>query len=412
MTLGLFGYGTVGESLYKLIETTPELGVTIKKVCVRYNDKKRSAPKELFTVNRDEILKDPDIDTVVELISDADAAYTIVKFAIEHGKHVVTANKKMLAAHLPELIALHKQHNVSLLYEASACGSIPIIRNLEEYYDNDKLYSIKGVVNGSTNYILTSMFEEQKSFKEALAKAQELGFAEADPSLDIEGHDAANKWCILLKHAYGIDVHPSNLTYTGIESIDEADASYATERGWVIRLVAYACALPNGKTAAFVIPAFVHKTDQLAFVRHEYNGVVMDTKFSSIQFLYGKGAGGNPTAGAVLSDISTLRYHYTYEYRKQHFSEQNSLSDDYFVQAYVRYPSSAEAPTHYFVAMNEWQNNGDTNFVKGTVHASLLPKLLQEKHYTVVLLPNAVVSSEDVKALDKVSGKIHVPTLN
>ena len=208
LQIGLFGFGVVGEGIYKVLLQTPSLSAAIKKVCIKHADKKRDADASLFTTRYEEILNDPEIDLVVELIDDAKEAYKIVSTALKNKKSVVSANKKMIAEHLPELISLQNENGVSFLYEAAVCGSIPIIRNLEEYYDNDLLQSICGIVNGSTNYILTKIIEEGLSYQEALQKAQQLGFAESDPSLDVEGLDATNKLTILLAHDYGIITRP------------------------------------------------------------------------------------------------------------------------------------------------------------------------------------------------------------
>ena len=202
------------------------------------------------------------------------------------------------------------------MYESAACASIPVIRNLEEYYDNDLLHSIKAIVNGSTNFILTKMFEERLDFKQALLLAQQLGFAESNPKLDVEGYDAVNKWTFLLTHAYGIVESPENILFNGIQNIQAGDAVVAKEKNQQIKLVAQAKKLQNGKVAAFVLPQFVKHDDHLAFVKNEYNGVVIESGFADKQFFYGKGAGSFPTASAVLSDISALRYQYKYEYKK------------------------------------------------------------------------------------------------
>src|SRR5690606_23107395 len=195
---------------------------------------------ELFTVYPEILLSDSSINVIVELIDDADAAFEITKKALKAGKAVVSANKKMIAEHLPELLLLQQEYNTPLLYEAACCASIPVIRNLEEYYDNDLLQGISGIVNGSTNYILTKVFREQLGFEEALLQAQYEGFAESDPSLDIEGTDAVNKLTILLAHAYGITTSPQQLLHTGIQNLHGQDAVFAQEKGYEIKLVAYA----------------------------------------------------------------------------------------------------------------------------------------------------------------------------
>src|SRR6186997_3319362 len=200
LTIGLFGFGVVGEGLYKALQQTSSLNATIKKVCIKHPGKKRNAPEELFTTEKDLLLNDEEINVVVEVINESEPAFEIVSTALNNGKHVVSASKKMIAEHLPKLLELQKITGRSFLCEAAACASIPVIRNLEEYYDNDLLHSLKAIVNGSTNFILTKMFEDKLNFSEALLLAQQLGFAESDPSLDVEGYDAVNKWTILLTH--------------------------------------------------------------------------------------------------------------------------------------------------------------------------------------------------------------------
>src|SRR5688572_2536136 len=344
LTIGLFGFGTVGEGLYRVLQQTPSLKATIRKVCIKNADKKRIAPASLFTTDKDELLNDPEINVIVEVIDDADAAFAIVSTALRNGKEVVSASKKMLAEHLPALLDLQKETDRSILYEAAACASIPVIRNLEEYYDNDLLHSIRAIVNGSTNFILTKMFEEGLDFKEALLLAQQLGFAESNPSLDVEGYDAVNKWTLLLAHAYGIVLHPNDILFTGIQNIQAGDAFVAKTRNQQIKLVAQAKKLQNGKVAAFVLPQFVRHDEHLAFVKNDYNGVVIESGFADKQFFYGKGAGSFPTASAVLSDIAALRYHYRYEYKKLYHHTPHELSDDVYLRVYVSFDDLSLVP--------------------------------------------------------------------
>lgn len=230
LTIGLFGFGVVGEGIYNVLQQTPSMNAQIKKVCIKHPDKKRNAPEELFTTSYDELLNDPEINTIVELIDDADEAFKIVRAALANQKDVVSANKKMIAEHFEELLSCQNDFGGSLLYEAAVCGSIPILRNLEEYYDNDLLQSICGIVNGSTNYILTQMNDEGLSYDRALDLAQQLGFAESNPTLDVEGYDAANKLTILLAHAYGIHTRPGTLLFKGITQLYADDARYAQKR--------------------------------------------------------------------------------------------------------------------------------------------------------------------------------------
>ena len=178
LVIGLFGFGVVGEGLYKVLQQTPSLQARIKKVCIKNPDKKRAAPDSLFTTRKEDILDDPEINVVVEVINESDAAFEIVTVALQRKKSVVSASKKMIAEHLEALLLLQQETGTPMLYESAACASIPVIRNLEEYYDNDLLHSIRAIVNGSTNFILTKMFEERLDFSDALLLAQQLGFAD------------------------------------------------------------------------------------------------------------------------------------------------------------------------------------------------------------------------------------------
>jgi homoserine dehydrogenase len=187
--LGLFGFGCVGQGLYSVLHQTRGINAEIKKIVIKHPEKKRPIDASFFTTDRDEILNDPEIDVVVELIDEVDAAFEIVSSALKKRKAVVSANKKMIAENFPALLKLQQEYETPFLYEASCCASIPVIRNLEEYYDNDLLTSVEGILNGSTNYILTHIFENNKAFDEALKDAQQLGYAESDPSLDIRALD-------------------------------------------------------------------------------------------------------------------------------------------------------------------------------------------------------------------------------
>ena len=221
LKLGIFGFGVVGQGLYNVLNETRGIKAEIVKICVKDRNKKRSLPDHYFTFEKEEILENPEVDVVLELIDDPIAAYEIVTTALKNGKAVVTANKKMVADNMTELFELQKKHQVPLLYEGSCCASIPIIRNLEEYYDNDLLSAVEGIFNGSTNYILTKIFSENKSFSDALNEAQELGYAESDPSLDVEGYDAKYKLCIILTHAFGLFVEPESIFNYGIQNISD-----------------------------------------------------------------------------------------------------------------------------------------------------------------------------------------------
>jgi len=405
LTIGLFGFGVVGEGLYKVLQLTPSLKARLKKVCIKNPEKKRNAPASLFTTNKDELLYDPEINVIVEVIDDADAAYHIVSTALQNGKDVVSASKKMIAEHLPALLQLQQQTDRSLLYESAACASIPVIRNLEEYYDNDLLHSIRAIVNGSTNFILTKMFEEGLDFKQALIMAQQLGFAESNPKLDVEGYDAVNKWTFLLTHAYGIVESPENILFNGIQNIQAGDSIVAKEKNHQIKLVAQAQKLQNGKVAAFVLPQFVKPNDHLAFVKNEYNGVVIESGFADKQFFYGKGAGSLPTASAVLSDISALRYQYKYEYKKLYHHRPHKLATDVFLRVYVSFDDLSYIPKDRFEWLEEWHAQEERKYLVGVIAFNELKEnnWWKENNTSLILAPEPVIEDIELRKLRKKS---------
>jgi len=397
LTIGLFGFGVVGEGLYQVLQQTASLRATIKKVCIKHPEKKRNAPESLFTTDPALLLNDPDINVVVELIDDAAAAWHIVSTALSSGKAVVSANKKLIATHLEALLELQRLHGTPFLYESACCASIPVIRNLEEYYDNDLLQGIQGIVNGSTNYILTRIAQDGLSFQQALQLAQEEGFAESDPSLDIEGIDAVNKLTILLTHAYGLVTRPDQLIYSGIHKLHAQDAVFAKEKQYDIKLVAQARKLKDGRIAAFVLPQFVKQESLLADVRNEYNGVIIESGLADQQFFYGKGAGGFPTASAVLSDLSALRYDYRYEYKKLHRETRAELTDDFYLRVYVSFDGIAQVPHALFERIDEWSSNDRRCTISGVLHFSRLRDDWWKRHNTsLILYPEAIVEKDSL----------------
>ncbi len=403
LTLGLFGFGVVGKGLYDVLQSTPALQASIKKICIKTPDKKRAISQNHFTTSSEELLNDDGINVIVELIDDADAAYEIVKAALKKGKAVVSANKKMIAAHFEELLQLQHEYKTAFLYEGSCCASIPIIRNLEEYYDNDLLTSVKGIVNGSTNYILTKIFENDLSFKDALLQAQQLGFAESDPSLDIEGHDAANKLTILLAHAFGNIATPNDFIYNGITSIKKTDTILAHEKHLKIKLVATAQKINNNQLAAFVLPQFVEANDELSNVSNEFNGLITESSFADKHFFKGKGAGAYPTAAAVLSDISALRYDYKYEYKKYLQPNKLTLTNDYFLKIFVSADDLEKINKDDFEWIEEWHNEASNNWIIGIIHATKLQEndWWKQTGVSLILHQNPIVNNVEYKKIGK-----------
>ncbi|BFG69150.1 homoserine dehydrogenase [Sediminibacterium sp. KACHI17] len=405
LTIGLFGFGVVGEGLYKVLQKTPSLKASIKKVCIRNPEKKRDAPSSLFTTDRTVLLNDPEINVIVEVIDDAVAAFEIVSTALTNGKAVVSASKKMIAENLSALLQLQEATGLPFLYESSACASIPVIRNLEEYYDNDLLHSIKAIVNGSTNFILTKMFEDKLDFQSALLLAQQLGFAESNPKLDVEGYDALNKWVILLNHAYGIITSPEELLFSGIQNIQLSDALVAKEKHYDIKLIAQAKKLKNGSVAAFVLPQFVRQDDPLSFVKNEYNGVVIESGFADKQFFYGKGAGSFPTASAVLSDISALRYNYRYEYKKLYHHQPHTLTNEYYLKVYVSFDDWKYIPKEDFEWIEEWHADAERKYLVGVLHVSKLTEnsWWKENNTSLILSTDPIIDNLDIIKLKRKS---------
>jgi homoserine dehydrogenase len=368
LNIGLFGFGCVGFGLYEVLQKTPGLKANIKNICVKDKNKKREIGAENFTFDKDAILNDESIHVVVELIDDADAAFEIVSAALKKGKAVVSANKKMIAEHFTELLQLQEEYNVPLLYEAACCASMPIIRNLEEYYDNDLLESIEGIVNGSTNYILTKTFSENLSYNEALKQAQDKGFAESNPILDTGGFDAKYKLLILLAHSFGYIAQPQDIFNIGINNIGELELKYAREKGFKIKLVAQAFKGVDGNLSAFVIPKFVSPEDRLYNVDDVFNGVLTKTSFADTQFFVGRGAGAHPTASAVLSDISALSYNYRYEYKKIQQQENLILSDDVTLKVLLRHKKEdSDKYKKYFTSIEEAYTNADLGYITGII---------------------------------------------
>lgn len=389
LKLGLFGFGCVGQGLYHVLhETHGGVQAEIKKVCVKNKNKQRPVKEDFFTFDKEEILNDAEIDVVVELIDDAKAAYEIVKTALLHGKAVVTANKKMLAEHLEEIYALQLKTGKPVLYEGAVCGSIPILRNLEEYYDNDLLNSIEGIFNGSTNYILTKVFEEKKSYTDALKKAQELGFAESDPSLDVKGYDPKYKLVIAIAHTFGLFIQPEEVINIGIDKISDLDLKFARDNNYTIKLIARSFRIDN-KVYGFVAPQFIEATNPLASVRNEYNAVQVQGAFAEKQLFIGKGAGSYPTGSAVLSDLSALSYDYAYEYKKLHQSDRFEFSNELIVEAYISFEESAKITIADFEVFQSGYAANGKQYMVGQVKLSKLKEWSQAPGIGIILAPES-----------------------
>ena len=367
LTIALIGYGCVGKGLHSILQKTKHIKVNIKYFVVKDENKERDLPKSLFTYNWRVAVYDPEVDVIVELIDDANEAYKIALAAIKEGKHVVSANKHMIANHLEELITLQEKNNVSFLYEAAVAGSIPIIRNLEEYYDNELLSSVSGIVNGSTNYILTKI-AAGLSLEQSKQVAFDNGFLETDARLDIEGYDAKFKLCILAQHAFGISLNPDEVLNIGINQLTDEDFYWAKQQGAKIKLVARIFKESDNKVVAGVFPELVFENDVLYHVDNEQNAVKLHGAFSDHQTLSGKGAGAYPTGSAVLSDITALTYQYRYEYKKRKQNKQGVLLNNIaLVKVYFRYQESKQLDAIQFSSIEAWHVDEKQKYVVGNI---------------------------------------------
>lgn len=390
INIGLFGFGTVGQGVYKVIDNAKNAHAVISRIAVRNLAKTRDtqAPQELLTDKATDILDNPEINLIVEVIDDPEASYEIVTRALRKGIPVVSGNKAMIARHLPELIELQRQYDTALLYDASSCGSIPVIRNLEEYYDNDLLLEVKGILNGSSNYILSRVFDHNQPYAEALRKAQELGFAESDPSFDIEGYDSLFKLIIITVHALGVYVAPSDVFTYGISTIHESDIRYAREKGVKIKLVAQVVKVSDEKFTMFVMPEFVPPSRYIYSVDDEYNGVVIRGECYDRQFMFGKGAGSLPTASSILSDIMARRHDYRYEYKKMRYVDRPEYSTDVPVRVYVRYCETDIPGILPFAEIREQYLSAESNYVIGDIKLCDL-----KRHRDLLSAPDVFIAS-------------------
>jgi homoserine dehydrogenase len=380
ISIGLFGFGCVGQGLYDVLNHSEGLKANIDKICVKDKNKKRKIDARYFSYDKNEILKQGNHNVIVELIDNANEAFSIVKEALGNGVNVVTANKKMLAENFTELYNLQIKNNVALLYEGSAGGSIPIIRNLEEYYDNELLSSVKGILNGTCNYILTRMELENKDYSDVLKDAQLNGFAESDPWLDVAGFDTKFKTSLLTIHAFGIVLNPDDIFNTGIQNISYDDILYAKQRGLRVKMLGVSQKVGD-KFRVYAIPHFVSKESELYNVLYEYNAVEVEGAFSCKQTFVGKGAGSHPTGSAVLSDISALTYDYKYGYKKLKKALNNNVKIedgikqvefDFPIKLYIRFQDKAQLNDLEILNIEEEYKSASTNYIIANVNFNSL----------------------------------------
>jgi len=313
----MLGAGVVGSQIARLLianksDLASRAGANLELVSIAVKDsklKRDGIPAALLTTDAKSIVNDPQIDLVIEVIGGIDPAKELILTALKNGKSVVTANKALLAKHGAELYAAADKANVDLYYEAAVAGAIPILRPLRESLVGDHVIRVMGIVNGTTNYILTKMDENGAAFADALKEAQALGFAESDPTADIEGFDAAAKAAILAGLAFHSRVTDNDVYREGISKITAADVKVAKAMEMVVKLLAIAELTPEGAVSVRVHPALISRTHPLASVRDSFNAVFVEAESAGQMMFYGKGAGGAPTASAILGDLVAVARH-------------------------------------------------------------------------------------------------------
>jgi homoserine dehydrogenase len=315
LNIGLFGFGCVAQGFYQGLQNNPDIPVSIKKICVRDLSKKRSIDGSLFTADPSAILDDGSIDIVIELISDSDAAFRYISEALKRGKRVISANKKAIAENLPQLVELQQKNGGTLLYEAAVGGAIPILNSLDLFFNGQEIRQIRGILNGTCNFILTKMKREGISFEKALTQAQAAGFAEENPYLDISGYDALYKSIILSYHAFGTWCAPADIAIRGIDGLSSSETLQGRKENQKIKLIS-SIVREKKNVAIEVKPTILTEEDNLYGIDFEKNAVEIESSFSGRHIFQGNGAGSYPTGSAVLNDLKLLLDGFEYKYKK------------------------------------------------------------------------------------------------
>lgn len=348
--IGLAGFGTVGSGVWKILtenrgliqsRSQDAVQMEIRKIAVRDLSKPRDvdAPAALFTTNLLEVVNDPSVDIVVELIGGTDAAFDLVAAALKAGKPVVTGNKALLAERGTELFALSKENNAPIHFEAAVAGGIPIIKALQESFIGNQIGTIAGIINGTSNYILQRMTEADLGYPEALQEAKELGYAEADETLDVNGWDAAHKAILIGSLVHGFLIDYKDVYVRGIEKVTPLDIRFASELGYVVKLLSLVLKRDNGDIEIRTQPSFLSKKHILASVNGVFNAVAVKGDHVGESLFYGRGAGQGPTASSVISDLAEAARNSRSDRGFLPYSENGTLReiDDTKTSYYVRF---------------------------------------------------------------------------
>jgi len=378
--VGLLGAGTVGSQTARLIvEQKDELSARIGRpveltgvACLDPKETEKFPWIDQSIVTTDTLSVATNSDIVIELIGGTTVARKFVLAAIESGASVVTANKALLAKYGPEIYSAAEAKGVDIYFEAAVGGAIPFLRPLRESLVGDKVTSMLGIVNGTTNYILDEMTTKGLQFDDVLKDAQAKGYAEADPTGDIEGYDSLFKLVIITVHALGTYVAPEKIFTYGISTIHDSDIRYAREKNVKIKLVAQVVKVSDEHFTMFVMPEFVTPSKYIYSVDDEYNGVVIRGECYDRQFMFGKGAGSLPTASSILSDIMARQHDYRYEYKKQHYLDRPEYTTDVELKVYVRYTETDVLKILHFDRITEQYRGEDGNYVIGYIRLSEL----------------------------------------
>ncbi|SDM13788.1 homoserine dehydrogenase [Sediminibacillus halophilus] len=311
ISIGLCGLGTVGTGVIKILQNHQEeikykLGceLEVKKILVHTLEKARDIEVNagVLTTEPDDLVRDQEIDIIIEVMGGIDSTYELLEKALQHKKHIITANKDLMAVYGQKLHKIAKTNDCDIFYEASVAGGIPILRSLTDGLASDRIQKMMGIVNGTTNYILTKMTDEQRTFTDVLQEAQELGYAESDPAADVGGLDAARKMALLANLAFKMDIHLEDVAVAGITSISQEDIVFAKRLGYVVKLIGIA-SMEEGKVEVSVEPTLLPQDHPLALVKNEYNAVYVHGEAVGETMFYGPGAGSMPTATSVVSDL-------------------------------------------------------------------------------------------------------------
>ncbi|GGD18348.1 homoserine dehydrogenase [Pontibacillus salipaludis] len=364
LNVGLCGLGTVGTGVVEILQNHQEdivhqvgCSIDVKRILVSNLSKPRGASVDpsLLTDQVDELVNDPEIDIIVEVMGGIEDTYHVLERAVQNGKHIVTANKDMMAVHGGKLMELAREKHCDIRYEASVAGGIPIIGSLTNGLASDRINKMMGIVNGTTNYILTKMVDEKRTFDDVLKEAQDLGFAEADPTSDVDGLDAARKISLLSTLAFKMQTVLDDVEVSGIRGISSEDLAYAEQLGYTMKLLGIA-SRENGKVEMSVQPTLVPNTHPLAGIKDEYNAVYVYGDAVGETMFYGPGAGKLPTATAVVSDlmdvVKNVRLGVTGESSvSPHYEKQMKTKDEIFSKFFVRLEGEDEAGT--FLAITQ-----------------------------------------------------------